>query len=449
MRPAKTWTGRIAAPAVSPATAGGRQGRKQGWTSCRSGAGSPTGAAGARCPSRSSPTGWASRRAGSTRSSAASAGWTSSPSLYEIADVLQLDVQLLLGKDPERRTGRAQLHRPGRGRGDPRRAGAVRPDERVLRRRAVPAAAGRDAQGGQPRLAHLPARQVRVLARTLPKLLRDAQAADAALRQRRRRRREAAHLLGQVYQIASSVLRKLGEHELAWLAADRSIAVSQRADDQLLAGIATTRVGNALRRARPAPPGAGGQRQHRQPARARRQRRRPTPDRLSVYGMLLLQGAMAAARIGDSATVDDLLSGAEEAAALLGGDHNHYWTSFGPTNVELHRAAAAVELGDGGRAVEIAPAHRPGRASTRCCPSGGPTTCSTSPAATPRSATSTNAGEMLLRGRPARPVGDPLPADRPRGDVRRAASHPGCAAGADRGAGRAHGSRSMSAVPVR
>jgi hypothetical protein len=76
-----------------------------------------------------------------------------------------------------------------------------------------------------------------------------------------------------------------------------------------------------------------------------------SPARLSVYGMLLLQGAMAAARIGDSATVEDLLSGAGEAATLLGGDQNHYWTSFGPTNVQLHRAAAAVELGEGGRAL--------------------------------------------------------------------------------------------------
>jgi hypothetical protein len=68
--------------------------------------------------------------------------------------------------------------------------------------------------------------------------------------------------------------------------------------------------------------------------------------------MLLLQGAMAAARIGDNATVRDLLAGADEAARELGGDQNHYWTSFGPTNVQLHRAAAMVELGDGREAVE-------------------------------------------------------------------------------------------------
>jgi hypothetical protein len=189
-----------------------------------------------------------------------------------------------------------------------------------------------------------------MLTRALPKLLRDAQAADAGYGGDQAR--EAAHLLGQVYQIASSVLRKLGECDLAWLAADRSMAVAQRADDQLLAGIATTRVCNALAamgRSRPAlelnvtianrlAPGGSND---------------ASPQRLSVYGMLLLQGAMAASRIGDSATVDDLLNGAQEAARLLGSDQNHYWTSFGPTNLELHRAAAAVELGDGGRAVEV------------------------------------------------------------------------------------------------
>ena len=68
--------------------------------------------------------------------------------------------------------------------------------------------------------------------------------------------------------------------------------------------------------------------------------------------MLLLQGAMAAARLGDSATVRDLLGGADEAAKQLDGDDNHYWTSFGPTNVAFHKVAAEVEMGEGGRAVE-------------------------------------------------------------------------------------------------
>ncbi|RLK12102.1 transcriptional regulator with XRE-family HTH domain [Micromonospora sp. M71_S20] len=270
--------------------------------------------------------------------------------LYEIADILQVDVQLLLGKDPERRTDALNC------------IDQVEVQEiRAALERYDSMSAYFDAAPCPPPLADMRKAvnhawltyqygRYGMLTRALPKLLRDAQAADAG--HGGDQAVEAAHLLGQVYQIASSVLRKLGECDLAWLAADRSMAVAQRANDPLLAGIATTRVCNALvamGRPRPAlelnvtianrlAPGGGTE---------------ATPALLSVYGMLLLQGAMAAARIGDSATVDDLINGAHEAATLLGGDHNHYWTSFGPTNVELHRAAAAVELGDGGRAVEV------------------------------------------------------------------------------------------------
>jgi transcriptional regulator with XRE-family HTH domain len=272
--------------------------------------------------------------------------------VYEIADVLQLDVALLMGKDPERRPGsvncidqvevediRAALERY-----DQISAFFYAPPE------PPPIEAMRKAVGhAWSTFQHA---KYGVLARTLPRLLRDAQAADTGFAGTDSSR-EAAHLLGQVYQIASSVLRKLGEHDLSWLAADRSIAVSQRAGDQLLAGCATYRVGLALLalgRARPAlevnvnianrlAPGNGGE--------------PTTPERLSVYGMLLMQAAMAAARIGDSATVRDLLGGAAQAAKALGADANHYWTCFGPTNVQLHRASAAVELGEGRMAVEI------------------------------------------------------------------------------------------------
>jgi transcriptional regulator with XRE-family HTH domain len=272
--------------------------------------------------------------------------------VYDIADVLQLDAQLLLGKEPERRPGavncidqvevaeiRAALERyDAIGSLFPQPSEPARVDDL---RKAVDHAwlTFQHARYG-------------MLARTLPRLLREAQAADNFY-SGTESGASAAHLLGELYQIASSALRKLGEYELAWLAADRSIAVSQRAGDQLLAGTATYRVGNALLalgRARPAlevnvnianrlAPGSGAD--------------ALDDAQLSVYGMLLLQGTMAAARIGDSATVRDLLLGAEEAAERVGEDKNHYWTCFGPTNVKLHRAAAAVELGEGHAAAEI------------------------------------------------------------------------------------------------
>jgi len=273
--------------------------------------------------------------------------------VYEIADVLQLDVQLLLGKEPERRPDAVNCI--DQVEVEEIRAALERYDQISALFNAAPTPPPLAEMRKAVSHAWLTYQHAKygVLARALPRLLRDAQAADAAYAERgdAQARHDAARLLGQVYQIASSALRKLGEHELSWLAADRSIAVSQRADDPLLAGTATFRVGLsllALGRARPAlevnvnianrlAPGSA------QPT---------TPERLSVYGMLLLNGAMSAARLGDSATVRDLVNGAEEAANALGGDYNHYWTSFGPTNVQLHKAAAAVELGEGRAAVE-------------------------------------------------------------------------------------------------
>src|SRR5690606_40713803 len=82
------------------------------------------------------------------------------------------------------------------------------------------------------------------LARALPDLLSRAQAADVTY-QGSEYAAESAHLLCQVYQIASSALRNLGEHELAWIAADRGLSAAQRAGDELLAGVATFRVGMA------------------------------------------------------------------------------------------------------------------------------------------------------------------------------------------------------------
>lgn len=271
--------------------------------------------------------------------------------VYEIADVLQLDVQLLLGRDPDRRPDSAT------------------PSEQIEVEELRSALERYDQisviLGGPPVLPPLAElhkavnhawlsyqhAKYGVLARALPKLLRDVQAADVATGGDRGVG-ESSHLLSQVYQIASSSLRKLGEHDLSWLAADRAIVVAQRAGDPLLAGIASYRVALALLalgRARPAletnvnvanrlAPGTPGN-----PV---------TPERLSVYGMLLLQAAMAAARTGDAPTVRDLLAGAEEAARAIGGDQNHYWTSFGPTNVCLHRVAAMVELGEGRMAIE-------------------------------------------------------------------------------------------------
>ena len=342
--------------------------------------------------------------------------------VYEIADVLQLDVTLLMGKDPERRPG--SLNCIDQVEVEDIRSALERYDQISSFFFTPPEPPPLDQMRKATGHAWLTYQHAKygVLARTLPKLLRDAQAADTGYADSRDAR-EAAHLLAQVYQIASSVLRKLGEHELSWLAADRSIAVSQRAGDLLLAGTATYRTALALLalgRARPAlevnvnianrlAPGMGTE-----PV---------TPERLSVYGMLLLQGAMSAARIGDAATVRDLISGASDAARALGGDANHYWTSFGPTNVELHRAAAAVELGEGRHRGRGARPARPGRVHRAAARAPGTSLRRhrSRPGPDRRRGPS---GRDAARRRPARTVGDPLPADRTRGPDRRPSPYP-------------------------
>lgn len=188
------------------------------------------------------------------------------------------------------------------------------------------------------------------LTRLLPGLLVDTQA--AADHHRGDDHESCASLLGQVYQITSSVLRKLGEAEFSLAAAERAVAASLRSGDELLIGTATTRLANALL-AMGRPRAAFETNVAMAHRLAPGGPHKPTPERLSVFGALLLQGAMAAAHLHDDHSVRELLGVAGHAADALGSDGNHYWTSFGRTNVELHRAAAAVELGEARRAVGI------------------------------------------------------------------------------------------------
>jgi hypothetical protein len=47
------------------------------------------------------------------------------------------------------------------------------------------------------------------------------------------------------------------------------------------------------------------------------------------------------------------LNEADEVARRLGSDGNHLWTSFGPTNVAIHRVTTAMDLGDVQVAIDL------------------------------------------------------------------------------------------------
>ncbi|MGW2625173.1 helix-turn-helix domain-containing protein [Micromonospora taraxaci] len=199
------------------------------------------------------------------------------------------------------------------------------------------------------------------LIRVLPGLLDAAQAV------------QKPELLVHAYRITSSLLVKLGEADLAWLAADRAMAAAS--DDPALAATATIAVAEALRAANRDPlalaaaqsaanrllpqssrpgdhevGGSDGDQSARQPHDHRGSGLRPVGE-WAVGGALLVQAALAAAGCGEDRRADELIGRAAGIAAGLRGYDDTYRTSFGPVAVELARVVVAAVRGDAVEAV--------------------------------------------------------------------------------------------------
>jgi hypothetical protein len=151
--------------------------------------------------------------------------------------------------------------------------------------------------------------------------------------------------LAESYQLAAILMLKLGESNAAWVAADRGILAAERAEDPLVVASGARILAYAflgaghfakakeltISAAGVLEPGLG----------------RASPAHLSLYGALLLKGAMAAAYQGDPITSRALLNEAGSTARRLGADANHAFTAFGPTNVGVHRVSAALPSATG------------------------------------------------------------------------------------------------------
>ena len=182
-----------------------------------------------------------------------------------------------------------------------------------------------------------------VVSRTLPDLLLEAQRSHVVTQAS-----ETASILAEVYQIAASTLRKLGEYQLAWLAADRGVALAEREGDSIIAALTGFRVANALMSIGRAKASFDLNVSYA----SRLQPMLRSDATRSVYGHILLQAAMAAASGGDATGVRDMIRAAKGVARHVPDHANHYKLSFGPVNVGLHHVAALVTLGEGGLAVE-------------------------------------------------------------------------------------------------
>ncbi|RJS46559.1 XRE family transcriptional regulator [Nocardioides cavernaquae] len=166
-------------------------------------------------------------------------------------------------------------------------------------------------------------------------------------------RRVASGRLALTYQVAASVLTKLGEADLAWGASDRGIREAQASQNPVIVGSLLRSVAHSLLST-----GAFAEASNLVQDTAdylEPHLKRGGSSLVSVYGTALLVGAMAAARNEDRSGSRDFLDEADRAARRLGGDHNRLWTAFGPTNVSIHRVSTAMELGDVQIAVDLGP----------------------------------------------------------------------------------------------
>ncbi|WP_433348758.1 helix-turn-helix domain-containing protein [Micromonospora sp. CA-111912] len=259
--------------------------------------------------------------------------------LQDIAAVLRIDTAVLLGRDtrPADVTGRVE--------------GVERVREALS---TYDIAVGRSAARCQVLPADRLAREVThawitfqharypQVTAMIPELLAGAQRAHAD------EPGSGRSVLVEAYRVTASLLVKLGEAELAWLAADRAMATAT--GEPVLVATATVQLCQVLRvtgRARAALSTALAAAYRIAPA---------DPDdaevpELSLCGTLLVQAALAAARHGDDHTTADLIDEAAAMAARVGDGHDHHHTAFGPTTVDLARVAAALDLGNAGDAV--------------------------------------------------------------------------------------------------
>jgi transcriptional regulator with XRE-family HTH domain len=182
---------------------------------------------------------------------------------------------------------------------------------------------------------------------TLPGLLSDLRAASETIEGDGRLPVHA--LSAEAHHVAASILLKLDDEGLAWLAADRSMQAAQLSQDPVTVASSARIITHALMD--DGHFGAATTTASRFAARLDRDIDQHNPDSLSVYGSLLLRGAVAAGQRNDRGAVATMLDEAEGAGKRLGGDYNHRWTAFGPTNVQLHRVNISTFLGDAGQAI--------------------------------------------------------------------------------------------------
>lgn len=176
----------------------------------------------------------------------------------------------------------------------------------------------------------------------LPGLLQTAQELEDRAARSAAERRDCWAVSARVHHLAATTLAKIGESDISWLAAERAMRAADESGDPLVlasaarsgahALLANGRYDEAMELGNTASEWLSARVDGSDPA------------ALSLLGMIHLRAGIAAARRQDRVSATSLLDRAEALANQLGSDENYWQTSFGPTNVVLHRLSAELDL---------------------------------------------------------------------------------------------------------
>ncbi len=242
---------------------------------------------------------------------------------------------------------------------------AAAPDETAALRRVlstVPALAGTEPRDLDDLEADLLATtRLRAQARyaataaALPRLITDLEVIAGGGGDRRAR---ALALLARAYGLAVATLVRYGEHDLAWVAADRGSYSAEPTGSPVERALAAYRLALAF-------VGAGRLTEAIYVVEAALERAMVTAERSadlrSLRGALHLPLAVAQARKGDQGRADEALREAEALAASGPGGRLEMApdlqlaTQYGAANVLIHKVSVAVDLGDPAQALALAP----------------------------------------------------------------------------------------------
>jgi transcriptional regulator with XRE-family HTH domain len=198
-------------------------------------------------------------------------------------------------------------------------------------------------------------------AAALPRLITDLEVTASSASQGQARG-QALGLLSRAYGLAVATLVRYGEHDLAWVAADRGAHTAEPTGSPVERALAAYRLALAF-------VGAGRLNEAIYVVEAALERAMVaavrSADLRSLRGALHLPLAIAQARKGDQSRAGEALHEAGRLAES-GPDGRpamspdlRLATQYSPANVVVHRVSVAVDLADPGRALSLAPSVDP------------------------------------------------------------------------------------------